>query len=130
MIASSYYEKALSKFKSAKTLFLHAEGDEEQLNTIGFLLQQSLELAIKHILGANGVPLQKTHNLDQLIKCASDNGVNLYLTPYLLERSDVISIWEEKTRYVMGFSIEVSRISNTIDEMDKYFSILSKKLTY
>ena len=130
MNVSTYYEKALSKFKSAKILFSFASGDEEQLNTIGFLLQQSIELAIKHIFAINGLPLQKTHDLDQLINFAKENNVDLFLTPYLLEKSDVITLWETKTRYVMGFQIEVSRIENTIIEMDKYFSVLAKKLPY
>lgn len=130
MNASTYYDKALSKFKSAKILFSFASGDEEQLNTIGFLLQQSLELAIKHILAINGVPLQKTHDLDQLIMIAKQNNIDLYLTPYLIEKSDVITLWETKTRYVMGFQIEIHRIENTIEEMGKYFTILSKKLPY
>lgn len=130
MSVNTYYDKALSKFKSAKLLFSFAAGDEEQLNTIGFLLQQSLELAIKHIFAINGLPLQKTHDLDQLITIAKQNNVDLYLTPYLIEKSDVITLWETKTRYVMGFQIEIHRIENTINELDKYFEILSEKLPY
>lgn len=130
MIANSYYEKALANFRTAKILFSAASGDEEQLNAIGYHLQQALELAIKHILVSNGAPIQKTHDVDQLISFAATNNIDLYLTPYLKDKSDTITLWETKTRYVMGFFVEVSRIENTINEMDKYFSILKDKLTY
>ena len=130
MIASSYYDKALSNFKAAKIIFRMAVNDEEQLNLVAYHLQQSLELAIKHILACNGAPIQKTHDIDQLINYAKHSNIDLYLTPYLLEKSDVISTWEEKTRYVLGFIIEAKRLNQTINEMDNYFLILSKKLTY
>lgn len=130
MIANSYYEKALANFRTAKILFAAASGDEEQLNAIGYHLQQSLELAIKHILATNGAPVQKTHDIDQLIAFANSNNIELYLTPYLKDKSDIITLWETKTRYVMGFFVEVSRIQNTIEEMDKYFGVLSTKLKY
>lgn len=130
MIANTYYDKALSNFKSAKLIFVIAKDDEEQLNQIGYHLQQALELAIKHILAVNGEPIQKTHDIDQLITYAKERKIELYLTEYLKEKADVITLWETKTRYVMGFSIEVERIKKTIEELDKYFLILSKKLTY
>ena len=56
--------------------------------------------------------------------------IDLYLTPYLLERSDIISSWETKTRYNFGFVIEINKINKMIDELDKYFLILSKKLSF
>ena len=130
MIASTYYDKALSNFKSAKLIFTVATDDEEQLNQAGYHLQQALELAIKHILAINGKPIQKTHDIDQLISYAKDQKIELYLTEYLKEKADIITLWETNTRYVMGFSIEVERIRKTIEELDKYFLILSKELTY
>ena len=130
MIAINYYEKALSNFKAAKIIFKVAAIDEEQLNFVAYHLQQSLELAIKHILAINGSPVQQTHDIDQLINYAKSNKIDLYLTDYLRDRSDVVSTWESKTRYVLGFSVEVSKLEKTIEEFDKYFLILSKKLNY
>ena len=130
MIANSYYEKALSNFKAAKIIFKIACNDEEQLNLVAYHLQQSLELAIKHILMCNGVPNQKTHDIDQLIAYANNAKIELFLTPYLKDKSDMITSWETKTRYILGFMIEINKLNQTIEEMDKYFDILSKKLTY
>lgn len=125
MLASTYYDKALSNFKAAKLLFVCAPNDEEQLNIIGYHLQQTIELIIKHIFSLNGIPFQKTHDIDQLISLAESNNIELYLPEYIREKADVISLWETKTRYTMGFKVELNRISKTIDEIEKYFEILS-----
>lgn len=129
MIATNYYEKALSNFKAAKIIFKIAIEDEEQLNFVAYHLQQSLELAIKHILALHGAPIQKTHDIDQLITFANSQNIDLYLTKYLLDKSESISTWESKTRYILGFYIDVKRLDETIKEMEKYFGILSKKLS-
>lgn len=126
MLANTYYEKALSNFKTAKIIFNHASNDEEQLNMVGYHLQQSIELAIKHILALNGIAFQKTHDLDQLISLADSNNIELYLPEYIKEKADTISLWESKTRYVMGFKVEVKRITKTIEEVGTYFETLQK----
>lgn len=130
MIANSYYEKALVNFKTAKIVFMIASSDEEQLNIAGYHLQQAVELAIKHILMGNGVPLQKTHDIDQLIRVAENYKVDLYLTEYIKEKAEVFSLWESKTRYALGYALEAKKIETAIEEIGKYFEILSKKLTF
>mgnify|MGYP003294891823 CR=1 FL=1 len=124
MLANTYYEKALSNFKTAKIVFNFASDDEEQLNIVGYHLQQAIELAIKHILALNGVPFQKTHDIDQLINIADLNNIELYLPDYIKEKADTISLWESKTRYVMGYKVELNRISRAIEEVGNYFDIL------
>lgn len=130
MIAETYYQKALANFKAAKIIFYNASGDEEQLNLVAYHIQQSLELAIKHIFLINGVQVQKTHDIDQLITYAKMNNIDLYLTNYLYDHSEIISNWESKTRYVIGFILEVKKVQTVINEVENYFSILSKKLRY
>mgnify|MGYP003312136694 CR=1 FL=1 len=130
MVASSYYEKALANFKTAKIIVSLAPNDEEQLNQAAYHLQQALELAIKHIFCIKGLPLQKTHDIDQLIVYARDSGVDLYLPDYFIQKAEMISNWESKTRYVLGFKLELEKIRTTIDELQSYFEILSKKLKY
>lgn len=125
MLASTYYEKALSNFKTAKILFRTASNDEEQLNITGYHIQQSIELAIKHILSLHGKPFQKTHDLDQLINYAESNNIDLYLPEYLKDKADVISLWETKTRYIIGFKVELHRIEKALLELENYFEVLS-----
>lgn len=130
MVASSYYEKALSNFKTAKIIISLASTDEEQLNQAGYHLQQALELAIKHIFCVKGLPLQKTHDIDQLILYATANNVDLFLPQYFIDKAEMISNWESKTRYVLGFKLEEEKIRTTIDELQKYFEILSRKFDF
>ena len=93
MLANTYYEKALSNFKTAKIVFNFASDDEEQLNIVGYHLQQAIELAIKHILALNGVPFQKTHDIDQLINIADLNNIELYLPDYIKEKADTVCLF-------------------------------------
>lgn len=125
MLANTYYEKALSNLKTAKIIYKMAANDDEQLNIIGYHIQQSIEFAIKHILALHGIAFQKTHDLDQLIVLSKNNGVELFLPEYLKEKADVISLWETKTRYVIGFRVEQSRIEKALIELEKYFGTLS-----
>lgn len=128
MSADNYYLRALANFKTARILFKCSSDDEQQLTIAGYHLQQALELAIKYILLINGVPIQKNHDIDQLIQIAKEKEIDLYLTEYLKEKSDVITLWETKSRYVLGFKLEAKRIEETISELEKYFDILSKKI--
>lgn len=52
------------------------------------------------------------------------------LPSYIIEHAEMISNWESKTRYVMGFHLEVTKVLRVIEELDTYFSKLSKVLTY
>ncbi|MCQ2799983.1 MAG: HEPN domain-containing protein [Bacilli bacterium] len=125
MLASTYYEKALSNFKTAKILFRMASNDEEQLNMAAYHIEQSIEFAITYILSLHGKPFQKTHDLDQLINYAESNNIDLYLPEYLKDKADVISLWETKTRYIIGFKVELNRIEKALLELENYFEVLS-----
>ncbi len=124
MLANTYYEKALSNLKTAKILFKMASNDEEQLNIIGYHIQQSIELAIKHIFSLHGISFQKTHDLDQLIVMAENNNIDLHLPEYLKDKADVISLWKTKTRYTIGFKVELRRIEKALLELEGYFQTL------
>ena len=128
---TNYYEIALRNFKTAKLLMFYADGDETLFKSVAYHLQQTVELAIKHILFTHGVDeiRTKTHNLVHLKKVADDNDIELYLTDYLLERLDVITDWESKTRYVFGYYVAYESMKQAIDEIDKYFLILKDVLT-
>lgn len=125
MLANTYYEKALSNLKTAKIIYKMAANDDEQLNIVGYHIQQSIELAIRHILALHGIAFQKTHDLDQLIVLAKNNDVELFLPEYLKEKADVISLWETKTRYVIGFRVEQGRIEKALTELERYFEVIS-----
>lgn len=130
MLAKTYYEKAISNFIAAKTLVNILPNDEEQINIAAYHLQQSLELAIKHLFLINGEQIIKTHDIDQLIIDAKKKKIDLMLPDYIIEHAEIISNWESKTRYVMGYQLELNKVLKTIDELDSYFVKLAKTLTY
>lgn len=130
MLAKTYYEKAISNFIAAKTLVNILPNDEEQINIAAYHLQQSLELAIKHLFLINGEQIIKTHDIDQLIIDAKKKKIDLMLPDYIIEHAEIISNWESKTRYVMGYQLELNKVLRTIDELDSYFVKLAKTLTY
>ena len=58
---------AKSNLSSAKLLYRFKDDDEIRLNTVGYLLQQAIELALKHHLETSGVEYPKTHDIDSLL---------------------------------------------------------------
>lgn len=46
--ANTLFDKAAANLRSAQILYEHLEGDEEQLNMIGYHLQQAMEMVLKH----------------------------------------------------------------------------------
>ena len=52
---TNYYDIALRNFKAAKLLMFYLDGDETLLKNVAYHLQQTIELAIKHILFTHGI---------------------------------------------------------------------------
>ena len=116
------YDKALSNYGSARVLREHLSTDEGQLNVIAYLLQQSLELTLKYLLEQNGVEYPKTHDIEQLIRLGKKEKVPLYLTGYIEDHAEMFSQWEAKTRYIVGYLVEIDKIDRAIKELDIYYS--------
>jgi len=129
MTAETYYDKALANFKIAKLVIRVCRDDVEQLNIAGYHIQQAIELAIKHIFAINGAVIIKTHDIDQLIRQAEENNIDLMLPEYIVDQSEAISNWESKTRYILGYALEIKKIEKALEALDEYFLTLSKKLS-
>lgn len=130
MIAETYYDKALSNYKSAKILYKVAKDDEEQLNIIGYHLKQALELAIKQLIYLGGVSIIKTHDIDQLILLAKQNNIELYLPEYLIDQIETLSNWEMKTRYTLGFVLDINKVEKIMNSIEEYFLVIKDKIVY
>lgn len=92
--------RARHNHKVAKSLWNVMGSDELYLNNIGYLLQQSVELAIKYIMETNGVSYPLTHDIEQLSRIARKGNVDLMLTEYIAEHEEMFTAWESKTRYI------------------------------
>jgi len=122
------YDKALSNYNSARILRDNLGGDDNQVNIIGYLLQQSVELLIKYLLEQSGVEYPKSHDIEQLIRLAEENSVDLNLTEYISEHSEMFSQWEAKSRYVLGYLIELKKIDRAIEEVERYIAAVHSAL--
>jgi len=115
------YDKALSNYNSARILRSNLTDDENQINIVAYLLQQSLEFALKYFLELGGVEYPKTHDIDQLIRLGKSNQVDLYLTEYIEDHAEMFSQWESKSRYVLGYLVEIKKIDRAICALEEYF---------
>lgn len=125
--SSTLFDKSVANLRTAQILFEHAVDDEEQVNAIGYHLQQAMELAIKYLLEQDGVEYPKTHDIDQLVRIANENDVDLQLSEYLEDHSEMLSQWEAKTRYVIGYGIERKKAERALREIDAYLQETAKR---
>lgn len=120
------FDKAVTNYNTALILKRFMGEDEAQLNAAAYHLQQSVELALKYLLEMYGVEYPKTHDVDQLIRLAVENGVELHLPEYIEEHAEMFSQWESKTRYIIGYLVEEKKIVKAIQAIDEWFSALSE----
>lgn len=122
-------DKAIQNLNCAITIY-NSEliEDEAYLNYVGYHLQQAVELSIKHTLEMNGVEYSKTHDIEQLIQLANTNNVNLSITDYIDDKSEMLSSWEAKTRYIKNYTLEKRKVATAMTEVKKYIDNLAKKM--
>lgn len=103
-------DKAYAQYQAAETLYKHLHEDPEILNIIGFHLQQAVEMTIKFQLDMQGISYPKVHDIDQLIRTANLHDAKLILSDYVDEHSEMLSTWETKSRYYVGYFIEERKV--------------------
>lgn len=118
------FDKAVSNYNTALILKRFMGEDEAQLNAAAYHLQQAIELALKYLLEMDGVEYPKTHDIEQLIRLAAANGVDLRLPEYIEDHAEMFSQWEAKTRYIVGYLVEEKKITKAIRAIDEWFTAL------
>lgn len=125
------FDKAKQNLKVAESIYSTiAINDEAYLNYVGYHIQQALELSIKYMLEMNGVNYPKTHDIDQLIRLANLNNVDLYLNEYIDDHSEMFSLWEARTRYILNYRLEKRKIERSLMETKSYLDVIDKILDY
>lgn len=120
-------DKATQNLNVAKILYKETE-DDVYLNYVGYHIQQSVELSIKHQLELFGLDYPKIHDIEQLILYAKKNNANIIVSDYVANYSERISSWESKTRYVLNYFLERKKILEALDEVEKHLSTVKEKL--
>ncbi len=114
-------DKAIQNYNVALVLYTsQLAQDEVYLNYVGYHLQQSVELSIKHFLEVNGYEFEYSHDINILIKSAKDNDINWGNDEYIIDHSEMISSWESKTRYIKNYGLETEKIDKAIHEIGHY----------
>ena len=122
----SLLNRAIANYNAAVVLKDNLSVDELFLNQIAYDIQQAYEMAIKYLLELSGVEYPKTHDIDQLIRIANQTGVDLCISEYLDEHSEMISQWEAKSRYVMGYLVELRKIDRALIDLKEYLEKVKK----
>lgn len=103
-------DKAVSDYRLAIKNYMYSIGDERELNLVGYLLQQSLEIAIKHFLETSGIRYSRTHAIEDLLDECEQNHVDLCMSEELYQFAPAITKWESKTRYIKDFLVSKKQI--------------------
>lgn len=121
-------DKAVQNITLAKMIYKEFVNDEVYLNYIGYHIQQAVELSIKYLLELNGIEYPKTHDISQLIYLAKKETIDLGISKYIEEHSEMFTLWESKTRYVLNYKLEKNKVEASIIEVEKYLDHLQKNI--
>lgn len=79
------------------------DGDERVLNTVGYNLQQSAELFLKHYLETESTGYPFPHDINLLIDLVEERGIEIQLPDDFKLVAGSLTEWEAKTRYVKNY---------------------------
>lgn len=123
----TYLDKARNNYRLACDI-IKTYIDEGMLNLAGYHLQQSVELALKHVLMMNGIDFPKVHDISQLIQILQENELEEYVNDYIDEHSEMFTMWESKTRYILSYSIERRKVEKAIREVGTYLDLIDQQI--
>ena len=121
-------DKAKQNVNVAKMIFNSSKGDEIYLNYIGYHLQQAVELAVKHGMECFGIEYPRTHDIEQLILKCKDEGIDIGVTDYVDDHSEMFTQWEAKTRYIKNYRLESRKIEKALEEVPKLIESIDRNV--
>ena len=89
-MSETLLDKSISNYNVAVMIRNQMGSDEAYLNYIGYHLQQAVELNLKYQLEMSGIEYPKTHDIE--------------------DHSEMFSLWEARTRYVLNYHLEERKI--------------------
>lgn len=57
---------------------------------------------------------------------ANENKIDLHVTDYVREHSEMFSLWEAKTRYVLDYKLELDKIESAMKGVGEYLDGIEK----
>ena len=98
-------DKAAGNYRIAVKLDKMFAGDELELDSIDYNLQQATELCIKHFLEVNGFRYSHTYDIEELLDECESCGVQIRITDTFYDFAPAITKWESKTRYIKNYHL-------------------------
>lgn len=79
-----------------------------------------------------GVEYPRTHDIEQLILKCKDDGIDVGVTDYIDDHSEMFTQWEAKTRYIKNYRLESRKITKALSEVPIFLDSVSEaiKQTY
>lgn len=108
-------DKAAGNYRIAVKLNKMFAGDELELNSIGYNLQQATELCIKHSLEVNGYRYSRTHDIEDLLDECESCGVDVKVTDKFYDFAPAITKWESKTRYIKNYHLARRQVERGLE---------------
>lgn len=121
---------AAYNYRSALKNYRIVTGDERELNTVGYLLQQSVELCIKHNLEVNGIRYAHSHIIEDLLDEAEGCVV---FTEEFYNFAPALTRWEAKSRYIKNYKLHQKQIERAFPLVKQFLvsnGVVSQDLVY
>lgn len=119
-MSETLLDRAKSNYSMARKNFQFIGEDDIYLNLTGYLLQQAVELALKHILETNAIRYPRTHDIYTLVDLLPSSVKDM--AAEIKSHADTITSWESKTRYIKDFRLSESILSEGFDIVDKFLN--------
>lgn len=119
-------ERAKANLYLAQQILKLNSDDELQINFAGYHLEQAVEFAVKFELDNSGIEYPKTHDIENLLRIASENNVVISGDEYIFDHAEMFSKWEASSRYIIGYLIEKKKVEIAITHVIEYLEKLSK----
>lgn len=129
-MSETLFDKARQNYNVANMIRKEMGEDEAYLNYIGYHLQQAVELTLKYGLEINGVEYSKTHDITQLLLACKSNDINIGVTEYIDDHSEMFTLWESKTRYITNYRLEKEKIDKAIGKVEKFLNAAQEELLF
>lgn len=120
------FDKARQNVDVARMIFSSSQGDEIYLNYVGYHLQQAVELGIKYGMECFGVEYPRVHDITQLILKCRDAGIDIGVTDYIDEHSEMFTQWEANATCINNYHLESRKITKAFEGVSRFLDSVAK----
>ena len=115
-------DKALLNLTAAQSLLSVDTDDDAMLNMVGYHLQQSAELFLKHFLETESTGFPFTYDITLLTDLVIEANTSAKLTDDFKMMTASFTEWEAKTRYVKNYIASRRMILKAINILQEMYS--------